>query len=307
MPVLAALHEARARRRGAVTTVGHDGLVTSATRPVRPASTSRPESKGARSPLRHWPWVVLTVALLGLLATGWSAAGWYPQTFSPACPEPECLSRARTAIALHWAGTSALTLLLLAGLVALVRSRPTAPSETAARLSPTWHGTVVGMVLLVLVTGTLLPTALVGIFSPPLGIAVVLTKWLLLTWLLERMHLAARPATGPRRRATQSLVIAGTIVALEVLLPLVSPFPAVSGGMLQLALVQAGVGLALTAAGASTDRAPHGDTLRERRLGLVAAGVVLVLVGVVAVIGLDLGHASASRFVDDLGGLTRPW
>ena len=47
-----------------------DGPVTSpsATRPVRPASPSRPEAKGARSPLRHWPWVVLTVALLGLLA-----------------------------------------------------------------------------------------------------------------------------------------------------------------------------------------------------------------------------------------------
>ncbi len=279
----------------------------SATRTVRPASPSRPEAKGARSPLRHWPWVVLTVALLGLLATGWSAAGWYPQTFSPACPEPECLSRARTAIALHWAGTVALALLLLGGLAGLVRSRSPEPGDTPARLSPTWHGAVVGMVLLVLVTGTLLPTALVGIFSPPLGIAVVLIKWLLLGWLLERMHRAARPATDPRHRLVQSLGIAGGIIALEVLLPLVSPFPAVSGGMLQLALIQAGVGCALTVGCARADRAPHGDSTRERRVALASTALLAVLIGAVAVIGLDLGEASLSRFVDDLGGLTRPW
>lgn len=279
----------------------------SATRPVRPASPSRPEAKGTRSPLRHWPWVVLTVALLGLLATGWSAAGWYPQTFSPACPEPECLSRARTAIALHWAGTVALTLLLLAGVVGLVRSRSTETADTPARLSPTWHGAVVGMVLLVLVTGTLLPTVLVGIFSPPLGIAVVLTKWLLLGWLLERMHRTARPATSPRHRLTQSLAIASSIIALEVLLPLVSPSPAVSGGMLQLALVQAGAGFVLTVGCARADRAPHGDTVRERRVAVASAGLLVVLIAALAVIGLDLGEASLSRFVDDLGGLTRPW
>lgn len=69
-----------------------------------------------------------------------------------------------------------------------------------ARLSPTWHGAVVGIVVLVLATGMLLPTALVGMRSPPLGVAVVVIEWLLLAWLLERMHLAARPATAPRRR-----------------------------------------------------------------------------------------------------------
>lgn len=279
----------------------------SATRPVRPASTSQPETKGARSPLRHWPWVVLTVALVGLLALGWSAAGWYPQTYSPACPEPECLSRPRTAIAVHWTGTVTLTVVLLGALVGLVRSRDSAPTAAPARLSPTWHGAVVGMVLLVLATGTLLPTALVGTFSPPLGIAIVLAKWLLLAWLLERMHRTARPATGPRRRLGQSLVIAGSIIALEILLPLVSPFPAVSGGMLQLALIQAGVGFALTATCARTDRAPHGDTDRERRVAIASAGLLVVLIGAAAVIGLDLGQASVSRFVDDLAGLTQPW
>lgn len=247
------------------------------------------------------------MALVGLLAVGWSAAGWYPQTFSPACPEPECLSRARTTINLHWVGTVTLTLLLLGGLAGLLRPRSPEPGDTPARLSPTWHGAVVGMVLLVLATGTLLPTALVGIFSPPLGIAVVLVQWLLLAWLLERMHLAARAATSPRRRLEQALVVAGAIAALEVLLPLVSPIPAVSGGMLQLALVQAGVGFALTVAYGGTDRAPHGDSLRERRVALASAVLVTVLVCVIAVIGLDLGAASASRFVDDLVGLTRPW
>ena len=279
----------------------------SATRPVRPASTSQPETEGARSHLRHWPWVVLTVALVGLLALGWSAAGWYPQTYSPRCLEPECLSRPRTAIAVHWVGTVTLTVVLLGALVGLVRSRDSAPSDEPARLSPTWHGAVVGMVLLVLATGTLLPTALVGIFSPPLGIAIVLVKWLLLAWLLERMHRAARPATSPRRRLEQSLAIASSIVALEVLLPLVSPFPAVSGGMLQLALIQAGVGFALTATCARADGAPHGDTVRERRVALASAGLLVVVIGAIAVIGLDLGQASASRFVDDLGGLTQPW
>lgn len=278
-----------------------------ATRQVRPTSTSHPEAKGARSPLRHWPWALLTVAILGLLALGWSATGWYPPAHEPACPEPECLSRARTAIALHWVGTATLVLLLLAGVVGLAASRSTAVTGTPARLSPTWHGAVVGIVVLVLATGTLLPTALVGMRSPPLGVAVVGIEWLLLAWLLERMHLAARPATAPRDRLRRSLVVAGGVVALEVLLPLVSPFPAVSVGMLQIALVQAGLGFAVTTWGARTDHAPHGDTVRERRVALASVVVLVVLVVAVAVIGLDLGRASVSHLVEDLGGLTRPW
>lgn len=250
---------------------------------------------------------MLTAALLGMLAIGWSAAGWYPQTFSPACPEPECLSHARTAITLHWVGTATLALVLLGAVAGLVRSRDTTPAVTAARLSPTWHGTVVGIIVLVLATGTLLPTALVGMLSPPLGVAVVLTEWILLTWLLERMHLAARPATSPRHRLHQSLLVAGGIVALEVLLPLVSPFPAVSGGMLQLALVQAGVGFALTTSCARADGAPHGDTVREQRVALASVAVLVVLVGAIAVIGLDLERASLTRIGDDLRGLTQPW
>lgn len=279
----------------------------SATRPVRPTSTSHPETKGAASPLRHWPWAVLAVALLGLLAVGWSAAAWYPQTYSPECPQPQCLARARTMVSVHWAGSLVLGLLLLVAVVGLVRSRGTATSDSPARLSPTWHGIVVGIVVLVLATGTLLPTALVGMLSPPLGVAVVLSEWMLLAWLLERMHLAARPATSPRHRLRLSLVISAGIVALEVLLPLVSPSPAVSGGMLQLALVLSGVGFALTTWGARVDDAPHGDSVRERRVALAAVAVLVVLVGVVAVTGLDLGQAGATRFLEDLGGLTRPW
>lgn len=259
------------------------------------------------SPLRHWPWVVLTVALLGLLATGWSAAGWYPQAHTPTCPEPECLTRPRLAITLHWAGAIALTLVLLAAVVGLVRSRDTRRRDAPARLSPTWHGAVVGVVVLVLATGTLLPTALVGMLSPPLGVAVLLLEWLLLAWLLERMHLAARPATDPRHRLRQSLVIAGSILGLEVLLPLISPFPAVSGGMLQLAIIQAGVGWAQTTWLAHADGARHGDSVRERRVALASVTLLVVLVGAVAMIGLDLGQASAARFLDDLGGLTQPW
>ncbi|MGO1166294.1 MAG: hypothetical protein ACTMHL_06730, partial [Janibacter sp.] len=194
----------------------------SATRPVRPASTSRPETKGTSSPLRHWPWALLTVALLGLLAVGWSAAAWYPQAYSPECLQPQCLDRARTMVAVHWAGSLTLGCALLAAVAGVVRSRGTAATDSPARLSPTWHGVVVGIVVLVLATGTLLPTALVGMLSPPLGVAVVLTEWVLLTWLLERMHLAARPATSPRHRLGQSLAIGAGIVGLEVLLPLLS-------------------------------------------------------------------------------------
>lgn len=245
------------------------------------------------------------MALLGLLALGWSATGWYPPAHEPACPRPECLSRARTALALHWAGTIALALLLLSGLLGVVRSRSSAASATPARLSPTWHGAVVGIVVLVLATGMLLPTALVGMRSPPLGVAVVIIEWLLLAWLLERMHLAARPATAPRHRLRRSLVVAGGVVTLEVLLPLVSPFPAVSVSMLQIALVQAGLGFALTTA--QTDGAPHGDTIRERRVALASVVVLVVLLGAVTVIGLDLGRASVSHVVEDLGGLTQPW
>ncbi|MGO1165068.1 MAG: hypothetical protein ACTMHL_00480, partial [Janibacter sp.] len=103
------------------------------------------------------------------------------------------------------------------------------------------------------------------------------------------------------------LLVAGGIVALEVLLPLVSPFPAVSGGMLQVALVQAGVGFALTTWCARIDGAPHGDSVRERRVAVAAVAVLVVLVGVVAVIGLDLGQAGAGHVLEDLRGLTRPW
>lgn len=250
---------------------------------------------------------MLTVALLGLLAVGWSAAAWYPQTYSPECLQVQCLDRARTMVAVHWAGSLALGLLLLAAVIGLVRSRGTAATDSSARLSPTWHGVVVGIVVLVLATGTLLPTVLVGMLSPPLGVAVVLTEWMLLAWLLERMHLAARPATSPRHRLRQSLTVAAGIVGLEVLLPLVSPSPAVSGGMLQLALVQAGMGFALTTWCARVDGAPHGDSVRERRVAVAAVAILIMLVGVVAVTGLDLGQASASRFLEDLGGLTRPW
>ena len=279
----------------------------SATRSVRPASPSRPHAKGAASPLRHWPWAALTAALLGLLAIGWSAAGWYPQAHTPACPEPECLTGPRLTVTLHWVGTILLTFVLLAAVAALVRSRATRSQDIPARLSPTWHGAVVGIVVLVLATGTLLPTALVGMRSPPLGVAIVLAEWVLLAWLLERMHLAARPATDPRQRLRVSLVVAGSIVGLEVLLPLVSPFPAVSGGMLQLALVQAGTGWALTTWRSRADGARHEDSVRERRVALATTALLLVLVGAVAVIGLDLGQASAARFLDDLGGLTQPW
>lgn len=251
--------------------------------------------------------MVLTVALVGLLGLGWSAAGWYPEIYAPDCPEPECLSRARTTIRLHWVGVLLLSLAAVGGVLGLVRSRTSAPVAGPAGLTPTWHGAVVGIVVLVLATGALLPTVRLGLLSPPLGVALVHLEWVLLMLLLDRMHRAARPATSPRRRLVQSMLVSGLVVALEVLLPLASPFPALSGGMLQLALVQAGTAFALTTVGSATDPADHGEGRAERRVAAAAVVLLAVVVTSIAVVGLGIGPESIGHLGTDLLGLTRPW
>lgn len=278
----------------------------SATPQVRPASTVHPRTKGGASPLRHWPWALLTVALVALLAVGWTAIEWFPERAAP-CPDPECLSTVRTQVAVHWAGTVAAGLLVLAALAACLRGRTTRTGTTAARLSPLWHGVVVGLVVMVLATFTLWPTVRVGMLSPPLGLGVLAVEWVLLALALDRMHVAARPASAPRRRLRQSLLVAAAVVTLEVALPLVSPFRALSAGMLQIALVQAGIAIVLTTWLSLHDPAPHDDAPGERRAARIVLIAVALLVAAVAITGLHLGPGSAARFGHDLSDLVRPW
>ncbi|UTT66217.1 hypothetical protein NMQ01_00415 [Janibacter sp. CX7] len=278
----------------------------SATRQAAPADAARPATKGGGSPLRHWPWALLAVALLALLIVGWSATAWYPE-HAGSCAEPGCEAAAGREVITHWAGMAAAGLAVAAGLLACLRSRSRESTTFPARLSPMWHGAVVGIVVMVLATFTLWPTVRVGMLSPPLGLALLAVEWVLLALALDRMHLAARPATAPRRRLLQSLVVAACVVVLEVALPLVSPFRALSAGMLQIALVQAGVALALTTWLSLRDPAGHGDAADERRTARLAALGMLVVVVTVAVTGLHLGPGSAARFGHDLADLVHPW
>ena len=170
-----------------------------------------------------------------------------------------------------------------------------------------WHGTVVGIVVMVLATFTLWPTVRVGMLSPPLGVAVLAVEWVLLAVALDRMHLAARPASAPRRRLLQSLAVAAAVVVLEVALPLVSPFRALSADMLQIALVQAGLALALTTWLSLRDPAGHGDAHGERRTAQLATLGMLGVVVTISVTGLHLGPGSAERFGRDLADLVQPW
>lgn len=276
-----------------------------AAREVRPASEVRGPTGGG-TPLQHWPWALLAAALVILLAVGWSATAWFPE-LRGRCAEPGCVETARLQVALHWLGTVGAGIALVAAIAALVRGRSRRAGRSPARLSPTWHGAVVGIVVVVLATITLWPTVRLGMLSPPLGLAVLGVEWVLLTVALDRMHLAARPSTAPRARLRQSLVVAAAVVLLEVALPLVSPFRALSAGMLQIALVQAGVAVALTSWLSLRDPAPHGDRPQERRTARLAALATTGLVVVVAVTGLHLGPGSAARFAQDVAQLVNPW
>lgn len=278
---------------------------SSAIRTRRPAGTVH-GTQGAGSPLRHWPWALLTMALLGLLAVGWSATGWFPE-HAPACDQPECATRASTQLAVHWVTVLALGLLAAGALIACVRTRPTDAPAEPARLSPLWHGVVTGITVMLLATITLWPTVRVGMLSPPLGLGTLAVELVLLALLLDRMHLSARPATGPRRRLRQALVVASCVAVLEVALPLISPFRALSAGMLQIALVQAGVALVLTTWFALRDPAPHDDFPGERRVAAGALVVVTLTVTVIAIVGLNLSWTSAGRFGEDLLALVQPW
>lgn len=278
----------------------------SATRQAAPADAARPATKGGGSPLRHWPWALVAVALLALVAVGWSATASYPE-HAGSCAEPGCEVAAGHRVLAHWGGMAAAGLALAAGLIACLRSRSTQPTTFPARLSPMWHGTVVGIVVMVLATFTLWPTVRVGMLSPPLGVAVLAVEWVLLAVALDRMHLAARPASAPSRRLLQSLAVAAAVVVLEVALPLVSPFRALSAGMLQIALVQAGLALALTTWLSLRDQAGHGDAHGERRTAQLATLGMLVVVVTISVTGLHLGPGSAERFGRDLADLVQPW
>ena len=101
--------------------------------------------------------------------------------------------------------------------------------------------------------------------------------------------------------------MAAAVVVLEVALPLVSPFRALSAGMLQIALVQAGVALALTTWLSLRDPAGHGDAHGERRTARLATLGMLVMVVTISVTGLHLGPGSAERFGRDLADLVQPW
>ena len=277
---------------------------SSATRTVRRANTVH-GAKGD-SPLRHWPWALLTAALLGLLAVGWSATSWFPEN-APTCERPECTTRASTQVAVHWVGMLTIGVAAVGALLACVRSRPSRAPAARARLSPLWHGAVIGITVMLLATITLWPTVRIGMLSPPLGVATLAVELVLLAVLLDRMHLAARPSTSPRARLRQSLVVAAAVVSLEVALPLVSPFRALSAGMLQIALVQAGVAVALTSWLSLRDPAPHEDRPQERRTARLAALATTGLAVVVAVTGLHLGPGSAARFAQDVAQLVNPW
>ena len=94
----------------------------SATRQAAPADAARPATKGGGSPLRHWPWALVAVALLALVAVGWSATASYPE-HAGSCAEPGCEVAAGHRVLAHWGGMAAAGLALAAGLIACLRSR----------------------------------------------------------------------------------------------------------------------------------------------------------------------------------------
>lgn len=279
-------------------------MTSSAAPRIRVGGMPASGTKGAVSSLRaRWPWVLLTLTLVAMLALGWSATRWYPT----GCVTAECLAVAPARINAHWVGLGLLWALAVAGAVLTTASRTPAKQTIRARLSPGWHGVVVGVVVMVLATGALLPTVGLGLFSPPLGVGLITTEWVLLAIVLDRMHRAARPASSPRRRLAQSYAVAAGVIGLEVALPLFSPSPALSAGMLLLALLQAGAAVVLTTWFSLIDPADHRDQRSERRIAVAIILVAAVLGVALATIGMDLSRATLGGFGEDLANLLHPY